>query len=139
MRNRILSLNRIRRRNSFDSLAASFKRIKNILQKSVGSREGADREVHFEIFKQDEEAALYSSVLNLKDKLLGSGTRRDYDLILESIAEMRPVVDQFFDKVLVNTDDEAIRRNRFNLLLALYDEFMRIADFSELQPAAAFS
>jgi glycyl-tRNA synthetase beta chain len=135
MKERIFSLDRIRKRENFDSLAVSFKRIKNIIQKSKESVDGSEREVREGLFQQEEEAALFVSIRELKNKIKNSGDHPNYDLILKSIAGMRPVVDSFFDKVLVNAEDEAIRRNRFNLLLSLYEEFIKIADFSELQSA----
>ena len=45
---------------------------------------------------------------------------------------MRPAVDLFFDKVLVNAPDENVRRNRLTLLSRLLTEFSAIADFSEI-------
>ena len=48
------------------------------------------------------------------------------------IASLRPRVDLFFDKVLVNAPDPAIRRNRLALLHSLLQEFSMIADFSEI-------
>ncbi len=51
---------------------------------------------------------------------------------LEEIATLRPAVDLFFDKVLVNAPDEAMRRNRLTLLHKLLTEFSTIADFSEI-------
>jgi glycyl-tRNA synthetase beta chain len=56
----------------------------------------------------------------------------NYEAKLGTIATLRPQVDLFFDKVLVNVPDEAIRRNRFTLLHSLLTEFSSIADFSEI-------
>ena len=49
-----------------------------------------------------------------------------------TIAKLRPKIDLFFDKVLVNAPDERIRRNRFALLDTLREEFSKVADFSEI-------
>jgi len=56
----------------------------------------------------------------------------DYHAALARIASLRPPVDQFFDKVLVNAPDLAVRANRLALLFYLRSEFSRIADFSEI-------
>ena len=56
----------------------------------------------------------------------------DYKTALEAIASIRPQVDHFFDKVLVNAPDEAVRANRLKLLGSLLVEFSTIADFSEI-------
>jgi glycyl-tRNA synthetase beta chain len=60
--------------------------------------------------------------------------RRDEDYIqaLQSIATLRPAVDRFFDRVLVNAPDERLRANRLALLGGLLNEFSAIADFSEI-------
>ena len=55
-----------------------------------------------------------------------------YRPALESIASLRPKVDLFFDKVLVNAPDPKIRQNRLTLLHTLLKEFSTIADFSEI-------
>ena len=56
----------------------------------------------------------------------------NYRQALEAIASLRPAVDLFFDKVLVNAPDERVRRNRLTLLSNLLTEFSKIADFSEI-------
>ena len=55
-----------------------------------------------------------------------------YSQALESIAALRPKVDLFFDKVLVNAPDDRVRQNRLTLLHSLLAEFSTIADFSEI-------
>ena len=49
-----------------------------------------------------------------------------------AIAAFRPAVDAFFDKVLVNAPDPAVRANRLTLLNKLFTEFSTVADFSEI-------
>jgi glycyl-tRNA synthetase beta chain len=55
-----------------------------------------------------------------------------YREALERIATLRPKVDFFFDKVLVNAPDPKVRSNRLTLLHQLLTEFSTIADFSEI-------
>jgi len=135
LRSRLLALNEIRKRENFDSLATSFKRIKNIIRKSGVEFGGDEVKVILELLEQQEERDLYETLDRLRKDLASLQERRDYKTMLEMIAAMRPVVDRFFDKVLVNAEDEALRQNRFNLLLSLYRVFVQIADFSELQSA----
>ncbi|MBZ5534360.1 MAG: glycine--tRNA ligase subunit beta [Acidobacteriia bacterium] len=132
---RARALHETRKRENFDSLAVSFKRIKNILRKSGVEFEGVGLEIQPELFEHDEERELSNQIQELKRGLLDLQGMKDYSKTLESIASMRPTVDRFFDKVLVNAEDPSVRKNRFNLLLSLYREFIQIADFSELQPA----
>ena len=65
-------------------------------------------------------------------KVRGAVANQPYRPALESIASLRPKVDLFFDKVLVNAPDAKIRQNRLTLLHTLLAEFSTIADFSEI-------
>ena len=51
---------------------------------------------------------------------------------MASLAGLRAPVDRFFDEVMVNAEDEALRNNRLNLLKALRDQFLEVADISQL-------
>ena len=68
----------------------------------------------------------------LPPKVAAFREQRDYRSALSVIASLRPQVDQFFDKVLVNAPDAKVRRNRLTLLANLLTEFSSIADFSEI-------
>ncbi|MDD5543730.1 MAG: glycine--tRNA ligase subunit beta [Acidobacteriia bacterium] len=133
VRRKAQALHAVRQRESFDSLAASFKRIKNIIRKSGVDFEAATAEVEVESLVQDEERALYEALDHLKREAAPFKKSGKYEAILERIAGMRGQIDSFFEKVMVNAEDESLRRNRFNLLLNLYREFIQIADFAELQ------
>jgi glycyl-tRNA synthetase beta chain len=61
-----------------------------------------------------------------------SRARRDYDEALREIATLRPLIDNFFDDVMVMVDDESLRANRLALLQTVVKEFSTIADFSEI-------
>lgn len=135
LRARVEALSEIRGREDFDSLAASFKRIKNILRKSGINPESAHPEIHRELFGQPEEEDLDREVQRVRASIVSLREAGNYTAILKMIAGLRPAVDRFFDKVLVNAEDEALRQNRFNLLLSLYREFIQIVDLSELQCA----
>ncbi|HYK58511.1 MAG TPA: glycine--tRNA ligase subunit beta [Bryobacteraceae bacterium] len=122
---RLSALAQIRPTENFEPLAASCKRIRNILKQAQFQPNGAA----------------------LKSDLLEAGPERDlagrlaafvcegetdYGLRLLKIAAFRPQVDLFFDKVLVNAPDPNIRANRLTLLSNLLSEFSTIADFSEI-------
>ena len=57
---------------------------------------------------------------------------RDYGRVLERLAQLQPPVDAFFDSVLVNADDAAVRANRLALLARLKDQFSAVADIALL-------
>lgn len=136
LRDRAQALSRVRKHENFDSIAMSFKRIKNIIRKSGISRDQLGREIKTDLFEQGEERELHAAVMDLKSRIGSLKEEKKYDHILELIARIRPMLDRFFDKVLVNAENDAVRKNRFGLISALYQEFIQIADFSELQPAS---
>ena len=74
------------------------------------------------------EAGLHAEFM----RVLSVVKAHDYRTALEAIASLRPAVDLFFDKILVNDPDEKVRQNRLALLNSLLTEFSAIADFSEI-------
>jgi glycyl-tRNA synthetase beta chain len=102
----------------FEPLAASFKRIKNILKQAEFTGGGA---IDAALIEDGPERDLYDEF-----------TRTAGQPIESAISRLRPKVDLFFDKVLVNVPDENLRRNRLTLLSTLLAEFSTIADFSEI-------
>jgi glycyl-tRNA synthetase beta chain len=118
---RLEALHAVRPTPDFEPLAASFKRIKNILAQA--KFQGGP--VIPSVLESGPERELYDASVSLG---LGSGYRAD----LEKIATLRPAVDLFLDKVLVNVPDESVRANRLGLLHSILDRFNKIADFSEI-------
>lgn len=110
----------------FEPLAASFKRIKNILTQA-GVNNAA--EPHPARMASGPERALYDSFLRVRETTKNNSSYREK---LAAIASLRPDVDLFFDKILVNDPDPTIRLNRLSLLSNLLTEFSTIADFSEI-------
>ncbi len=116
----------IRPTEDFEPLAASFKRIKNILRQA-GVTESTPPNP--QRLTPGPELDLYSDFLRVRDQANQSASYRDK---LVAIASLRPKVDLFFDKILVNDPDLEIRQNRLALLYSLLTEFSSIADFSEI-------
>lgn len=115
---RLRRVQAIRPTPDFELLAKSFKRIKNILKQAAYSDGGSYRK---ELFETGPELELYNEIVRTKTQPLES-----------RIGPLRPKVDLFFDKVLVNAPDPGIRRNRLALLQSLLTEFSDVADFSEI-------
>lgn len=123
---RLAAIQAVRPTADFEPLAASFKRIRNILVQAKFSGGGA---IAPELLEEGPEAELYADFERVR---AAARQTRDYRSALETIASIRPRVDLFFDKVLVNAPDERIRQNRLTLLDTLLAEFSTIADFSEI-------
>jgi glycyl-tRNA synthetase beta chain len=107
----------VRATPDFEPIAASFKRIKNILKQAQFN----DSAFHSQLLEPGPELDLYEEIQGTKGQPLES-----------RIGPLRPKVDLFFDKVLVNAPDPNIRRNRLALLQNLLTEFSDVADFSEI-------
>ena len=119
------------------SLAAANKRIANILRKSPGGAAPDDRghahpRVDTALLHEPAERALHAGLQQLRDAVLSAIGQRDYDGALDRLAGLRPAVDAFFDQVLVNDPDAALRANRLALLSGLRALFGRIAELSRL-------
>lgn len=111
------------------SLAAANKRITNILQKSPPADGDAFSEKYL---SAPEEIDLHQAFLSA-----GANARAEYDAghyaeSLTALAMLKAPVDAFFDKVMVNVEDQTVRTNRLLLLKQLNSAFNRIADISKL-------
>ena len=113
-----------------EALAAANKRVANILSKDgVKVTGGFDSSLLVEAA----EIALATEVTKLQNELLPLFHAGDYTPALTALAALRAPIDSFFDTVMVNADDLAIRQNRLNLLASLRALFLAVADISQLQ------
>ncbi|MEO5686566.1 MAG: glycine--tRNA ligase subunit beta [Burkholderiaceae bacterium] len=111
------------------ALAAANKRISNILKKSV---DPVEAKADPALFSEAAERALWTDVGSVRraaDVLFEAG---DYTSSLKALASLRAPVDKFFDDVMVNADDPAVRANRLGLLATLHGVMNRVADLSRL-------
>ena len=128
---RLLALRAIRKSRNFEPLAVSFKRIRKILEKA-GVASGGGGQVNPELFESAAERELHSAAQAAASKVQSLKRGGKYQEALEAIANLRPVVDKFFDGVMVMAENEEVRKNRLALLAQLLGEFTTIADFSEI-------
>ncbi len=111
------------------ALAAANKRVGNILKKVEGEVEA---EVNANLLQEPAEIALNEALSKVKpeaDRLFESG---DYTASLKSLAALKAPVDAFFDNVMVNADDPALKANRLGLLATLHQAMNHVADLSKL-------
>jgi glycyl-tRNA synthetase beta chain len=107
-----------------EALAAANKRIRNILKKAEGS---IPTTVDSALYAEAAERELAGAVDAAIDDTDAAFARRDYVAVLGRLARLRPQVDAFFDGVLVNADDPAVRGNRLALLQRLADRLGGVA------------
>jgi glycyl-tRNA synthetase beta chain len=112
------------------ALAAANKRVGNILKKEgiVASAETANSA----LLKEPAEKALHLSLGMIAPKADSAFAAGDYTTSLQTLAALREPVDAFFDNVMVNTEDAALRTNRLALLAQLHRAMNRVADISKL-------
>ena len=110
------------------ALAAANKRIGNILKKAEGALPKPDPTR----FQDEAEKALFNKVQAITPLVATHVANENYADALKALASVRSEVDQFFDKVMVNVDDPALRGNRLGLLKALFDQLNAVADISKL-------
>jgi glycyl-tRNA synthetase beta chain len=129
---RVAALKAIRPSKDFVPLAVSFKRIRNILEKSAQGGDKVQSGVNKALLREPAELQLHTMALKIGEEAMRRKKEKKYRAALEKISELRPSVDLFFEKVLVMSEDQELRRNRIALLGGLLKEFSMIADFSEL-------
>jgi glycyl-tRNA synthetase beta chain len=122
---RLAAVAAVRPTEDFEPLAASFKRIRNILKQADFKPDGA---LNPALLEDGPEKALHEAFEKVRAEIGVAG----YTEALEKVATLRPKVDMFFDKILVNAPDAKVRANRLTLLSGLLTEFSTIADFSEI-------
>ncbi|GAA0669085.1 glycine--tRNA ligase subunit beta [Rheinheimera tangshanensis] len=124
---RVKAVAEFRKLDAALALAAANKRVANILAKVT---EAIPASVNSALLSEEAEQALYKTIVA---EQAYQATVSSYAEGLSHLAAMRDVVDQFFDKVMVNADDAAVRLNRQALLQQLRELFLRVADISVLQ------
>lgn len=112
------------------ALAAANKRVSNILAKST---ESLNDSVQASLLKEKEEIQLATYVTALNSKLDPWFAEGRYQEALVELAQLREPVDNFFDKVMVNAEEQEVRINRLTLLNELRNLFLKVADISVLQ------
>jgi glycyl-tRNA synthetase beta chain len=111
------------------ALAAANKRVSNILKKVEGE---VQAQVNTNLLQEPAEIALSNALSKVKpeaDALFDNG---DYTASLKALAALKAPVDDFFDNVMVNAEDPALKANRLGLLATLHQAMNRVADLSKL-------
>jgi glycyl-tRNA synthetase beta chain len=111
------------------ALASANKRVGNILKKAEGETPGAVVE---QLLRESAEKALAEALRSVSPVADAAFARGDYAASLQALAALKAPVDSFFDAVMVNADDPALRRNRLALLTALQQAMNRVADLGRL-------
>jgi glycyl-tRNA synthetase beta chain len=115
------------------ALSAAYKRINNILEKNVAAHLGASEKINNKLLEAQAEIALAREMDKMHAAIDSLYHASQYGQVLIQLAGLRSVVDDFFDQVMVMTDDKPLRDNRLLLLAQLRASFFQIADIAMLQ------
>lgn len=110
------------------ALAAANKRIGNILKKSTE----AIKEVDAALFEEEAEKTLFDALVAVEPQVQSLYGQGAYTDVLKLLAPMKAPVDKFFEDVMVNVENEAIRQNRLALLARLHRTMNLVAELSRL-------
>ncbi len=127
---RVEALSAWRKRKDFEAITTAFKRVINILATSKKPGSLTPRRL-----KEPAEKALYQMTRQVAAAVTKAEAKGRYKEAFAQLAKLRPVIDRFFDKVLVMDKDKAVRANRIALLGQVAELFSRLADFSKLKAA----
>lgn len=124
---RIDAILQIRKEPAFRVLAASYKRVKNII------KDNRDTAIRPDLFEHEAESGLYTLFVDVRDQMDKLVAAKEYAKALEAMLRMKEPVDYFFEAVMVMAEDLAVRQNRLNLLTALGDLILQVGDISKFQ------
>lgn len=112
------------------NLLAGAKRALNILK---ASKSTAFTPVDSSLLEAAEEKVLATAAMDVAAKVDALLVKEDYANAMQTISTLRPAIDAFFEKVIVNADDDKVRANRLALLAMLSGVFIKVADFSLIE------
>lgn len=126
LRQRLVAVDEFRSRDEFEPLTIAFKRVMNIIP------EGFEGEVKSGLFEEEAEKALYNIYKEKEKGIRDLKSKRSYRDVLVELSSIRPVVDRFFDDVMVMVEDASLRDNRLALMSGLASLFAEVADFTKI-------
>ncbi len=121
---KIKALTNITKKENFREINSTFKRVANIV-KDIDLDEKLS--IDESKFNNNVENELYSHYKSVNEKIYNS-----YEEKLEALFGLKPYIDNFFDKVMVNDKDEVIKQNRKSLIATIYKAFKVVADIKEI-------
>ncbi len=126
------SINRFRKEKGFSEMLLGFKRMNNIV--SGFRKENPDYQISFKnsLLKEEEEKALYEFFKTHSGDIGMMITESRYLDLFKMIINGKPLIDSFFDKVLVMDKDIAVRDNRISLLEGILSNFTKLMNFSRI-------
>lgn len=126
---RVHAVSKFQQQEAAQSLAEANKRVANILAKNA---EEVPEEVEGDLLEEEAEQVLAGAIVAAYEETSVKLDHYDYEGALNVLAELNTPVNNFFDQVMVMTENQTLRKNRLALLSFLRDLFLQVADISEL-------
>ncbi|RLD55379.1 MAG: glycine--tRNA ligase subunit beta, partial [Bacteroidetes bacterium] len=127
LKQRALDLQEFKQREDFIKLVLGFKRVSNIIMNQTISGE-----VNHQLLIEHAEKILYEKYIILSQEIKNFLLKKDYKKVMEKLVYFREYIDNFFDDVLVNTDELNLRENRYKLLNNIRKLFLKVADIAKI-------
>jgi glycyl-tRNA synthetase beta chain len=127
------ALSKLLKSDDGQNLLAGYRRAANILAAEEKKGTTVAGSVNASLFADAEEGALNDALRSTTASSKAAIEKGDFEAAMHALATLRAPIDAFFETVLVNADDEAVRANRLALLTAVRDAVHAVADLSKIE------
>ena len=127
------ALQNLRKENSFESITTIFKRASNILNQARKQKLNISDIVKTDLLKEEPEQNLYNQYVVIDKQLDELLSKKDYVNAINKLNDIKPYLDNFFEKVMVMCEDENIKINRISLINYITEKFNSFVSLSSLQ------
>lgn len=127
IKKRALAIQNFKGSADFEGLVLGYKRVSNILTK-----EKTISDLNSALFNDQNERVLYDYFTNNESDITDKLEQQNYVEAMQILVSARSLIDNFFDNVMVNVEEEEIKQNRLNLLSYIKNVFIKIADLDKI-------
>jgi len=127
------ALQSLRKENSFADITTIFKRASNILNQAKKQNLQISNSVNTELLKEEAEQNLYNKYIEIEKELEVVLADKNYTGAISKLVDIKPYLDNFFEKVMVMCEDESIKLNRISLINYITEKFNSFVNLSSLQ------
>ena len=130
---KLKSLKAAKNKGDFTAVSAVFKRINNILTQAKKQNIALSDNINQTLFAEEAEQTLFNVYQKTKSETETFISNKEYNKVFDKVLEIKPAIDNFFEKVMVMSENEEVKKNRITLLNSVQNIFSNFIDFSVLQ------
>ena len=127
------ALQNLRKEKSFEAITTIFKRANNILNQAKKQNLNISQTVKTDLLKEEVEQNLYNQYIEIEKQLNTALENKNYTEAINKLNDIKPYLDNFFEKVMVMCEDENIKLNRISLISYITNKFNSFINLSSLQ------